>query len=123
MMEKESACIEGIAFLAYMNDWTLSHFCVDYCYQFMMMLQGSVPGRVRLFLIVNPPNWFGSIWKYMKTLLADDFRKQVHMIPEADLCKFLPDTCNKMLPDDMKTGKASTDKMVEDFITYRKSVE
>jgi hypothetical protein len=55
MMEKEKACEEGIGFVADMNDWTMENFSVSYCYQFMMMLQGRVPARVRQFLIVNPP--------------------------------------------------------------------
>jgi hypothetical protein len=31
----------------------MTNFSVNYCYQFMMMLQGRIPVRVRLFLIVN----------------------------------------------------------------------
>ena len=56
----------GIGFLANMDDWTMKNFDVDYCYQFMMTLQGYViPVRVQLFLIVNPPSWFDVIWKIM----------------------------------------------------------
>jgi len=33
MLEKESACTNGIAFLACMDDWTMKHFSTDYCYQ------------------------------------------------------------------------------------------
>jgi hypothetical protein len=58
-----------------------------------------------------------------KPMLADNVRMQVHMIPEANLRKFLPETYTKILPDDTHTGEASTDRMVEDFITYRKYVE
>lgn len=53
MCEMEKASSEGIGFMAYMNDWKMANFSVDYCYQFMMMLQGRVPVRVRMFLIVN----------------------------------------------------------------------
>lgn len=31
----------------------MQNFGVNYCYQFMMMLQGRIPVRVRLFLIVD----------------------------------------------------------------------
>mgnify|MGYP003565649968 CR=1 FL=1 len=123
MVEKEKACSEGIGFLANMDDWHFSNFSVDYCYQFMMMLQGRVPVRVRMFLIVNPPGWFDKIWSIMKGMLAKDFRKKVHMIPESELGQFLEAGFEEFLPDDMSTGKASTEQMVQDYITYRKHVE
>lgn len=56
----EKCSAEGIGFMAYMNDWKMTNFSVMYCYQFMMMLQGRIPVRVRMFLIVNPPSWFVS---------------------------------------------------------------
>lgn len=37
--------------------WKMKNFSVSYCYQFMMMLQGRIPVRVRLFLIVNRTLW------------------------------------------------------------------
>ncbi len=123
MVDKEKACSEGIGFLAYMNDWKMQNFSVDYCFQFMMMLQGRVPARVRLFLIVNPPGWFDAIWKIMKPMLAKDFRKKVHMIPESDVGKFLADDYGAYLPDDMETGKAPTEPMVQDFIAYQKYMD
>lgn len=119
--EKDAS--EGIGFIAYMNDWHMSNFSVNYCYQFMMMLQGRIPVRVRLFLIVNPPGWFGKIWNIMKPMLASDFRKKVHMIQEADLNKFLQDGYETYLPDDMAQGKADTQALVEDFVAYRKKKE
>jgi hypothetical protein len=124
MMEREAACRDGIGFVAYMNDWKMINFSVDYCYQFMMMLQGKVPARVRLFLIVNPPGWFSTIWRIMKPMLAKDFRKKVHVIPESEVSKFLQkDGYEAFLPDEMEGGKATTDEMVKDFVAYRKSVE
>jgi hypothetical protein len=123
MTEKEKACTDGIAFLAYMKDWHMDNFSVSYCYQFMMMLQGRVPVRVRLFLIVNPPGWFGKIWTIMKPMLAADFRKKVHMIPESDLPKFLEAGYESYLPDDTETGTVDTAQLVQDFVTYRKRVE
>lgn len=123
MVEKENACSEGIGFLANMNDWKMQNFSVNYCYQFMMMLQGKVPARVRLFLIVDPPKWFDTIWKIMKPMLAPDFRKKVHMIPEAKLTEFLMEGYESFLPDDMECGTASMDDIVEDFIKFRKYVE
>jgi hypothetical protein len=101
----------------------MENFSVSYCYQFMMMLQGNVPVRVRQFLIVNPPGWFGKIWLIMKPMLAPDFRKKVHMIPESNLSEFLQPGFEAYLPDDMETGTVNTTQLVEDFVTYRKRVE
>lgn len=123
MCEKEKAATEGIGFMAYMNDWKMSNFSVDYCYQFMMMLQGRVPVRVRQFLIVNPPAWFGMIWKVMKPMLAPDFRKKVHVIKEAKLGEYLEAGFETYLPDETESGKANTQALIEDYVTYRKRVE
>ena len=123
MCEKEKAASDGIGFLAYMNDWHMSNFSIDYCFQFMMMLQGRVPVRVRMFLIVNPPSWFGAIWKIMRPMLAPDFRKKVHVIPESKIAEHLEHGFETYLPDETELGKADTDALVEDFVTYRKAVE
>jgi CRAL/TRIO domain len=123
MVEKEKACTEGIGFLAYMNDWTMKNFDVNYCYQFMMMLQGRVPVRVRLFLIVNPPSWFDMIWKIMKPMLAADFRTKVFVIKEDEMLAHLAPGAEEFLPDETAKGKVPTDALVQDYITYRKHVE
>lgn len=119
----EHAATNGIGFIANMDDWKMVNFNVSYCYQFMKMLQGSVPVRVELFLIVNPPSWFGNIWKIMKRMLSYSFRRKVHMIPEEKLSKYLMNGYEDFLPDDVSTGYADTDSMVKDFIAYRKYIE
>jgi len=119
----EKSETEGIAFLANMDSWTFENFSVSYCMNFMMMLQGRVPVRVRLFLIVNPPAWFGKIWSIMKRMLTADFRKKVYMIPGDRLCDFLEEGFEEFLPEDIALGKASIDDMVSDFVAYRKFIE
>ena len=53
---------KGVAFVANMNSWKMRNFSTDYCLKFMMALQGHVfPTRVNLFLIVDPPAWFGKV--------------------------------------------------------------
>ena len=123
MQEKEQCERDGIAFIANMNDWTMSNFSVEYCKRFMKMLQVNIPVRVCLFLIVNPPSWFGKIWTVMKPLLSSDFRNKVHKIKEDKLANYLEPGFEKYLPDEFKVGTASTDDIVADFITYRKFVE
>lgn len=123
LVEKEQASVNGIGFLAYMNDWTMDNFCVDYCLQFMKMLQGGVPARVCLFLIVNPPSWFGAIWKLMKPMLHPNFRRKVKMIQESALPKFLAPGYEAFMPCDTVGGTCNTTQLVKDFIAYRKHTE
>mmetsp|Transcript_4544 Transcript_4544/g.11909 ORF Transcript_4544/g.11909 Transcript_4544/m.11909 type:complete len:278 (-) Transcript_4544:322-1155(-) len=124
MVEKEKACTEGIGFVANMDNWHMSNFSISYCLQFMKMLQGRIPVRVRLFLIVNPPSWFDTIWSIMKPMLASDFRKKVHMIPEDKLGEFFAEGYEAYMPnDDIQAGKASMKDMVQDFVAYRKRIE
>ena len=120
---KEHACKQGIGFVANMDNWTMKNFSIDYCFQFMMMLQGRIPVRVRLFLIVNPPGWFDKIWKIMKPMLASDFRKHVHMIDESELGTYLEKGFEASLPNEFPSGEANTDELVSDFIRYRKYAE
>jgi len=119
--EKNSS--EGIGFVANMNDWEFKNFSVDYCLQFMKMLQGRIPVRVRMFLILNPPGWFGKIWSIMKPMLSKDFRTKVHVIPESKLSKYLSEGFEDFLPDELANGCALTDDIVKDFVAYRKSIE
>jgi len=119
----EKNCREGIGFVANMDDWKMENFSFDYCLQFMNMLQGKIPVRVRMFLIVNPPGWFGTIWSIMKPMLSKDFRKKVNVIPETKLSKYLSEGFEEFLPDEFADGRASTDDIVKDFVAYRKSIE
>jgi hypothetical protein len=124
MMEKEHAQTEGVGFIASMDTWAMKNFDVNYCLQFMMALQGAmVPIKTQLFLIVNPPVWFGVVWRIMKPMLAPGFRKKVKICAEKNIAKYLEEGYELYLPDDMKSGKANTDALVEDFIAYRQYVE
>jgi hypothetical protein len=123
MSEDEAACHKGIGFLAYMNGWKYENFSMRYCSAFMAMLQQRVPAKVELFLIVNPPGWFPSIWKIMKRMLSRQFRKKVFMIKEEALDDYLEERFETYLPDDMARGRVKTSELVKDFIAYRKYVE
>jgi hypothetical protein len=123
MMEREGPCSNGISFIANMDDWTMKCFTTDYCLQFMLTLQGRIPARVTGFFIVNPPSWFGSIWKMMKPMLSPQFRKKVYMIPEAELKHHMAVGYENFLPDELSSGRADTDSIVSDFVDYRMFVE
>jgi hypothetical protein len=45
------------------------------------------------------------------------------MIPEEKLSDFLQTGFEDYLPDEMITGRANTESLVEDFLTYRIAVE
>jgi CRAL/TRIO domain len=123
MNEKERNASNGIAFIANMDGWTMNNFSIDYCFQFMMKLQGSVPTRVTHFLIVNPPSWFGKIWTIMRKMLLPSFQKKVHMIREHKLGKFLKPGYQAFLPSEMATGRSPTREIVQDFIDQRLYLE
>jgi CRAL/TRIO domain len=90
----------------------------------MQGLQGKLtPVNVVLFLIVNPPPWFGTVWAIMKTMLSTEFQKKVKMIPECQLNEYLAPGFEQFLPDDMVTGKANTEDLVRDWFTYRTFLE
>jgi hypothetical protein len=55
MLEKERPCCDGIVFQVNMDDWTTKNFDMNYCFQFMMALQGAIaPVQVKSFFIVRP---------------------------------------------------------------------
>lgn len=114
-------CQNGVAFIANMNGWTMKNFSHEYCFQFMQALQGKmVPTRVSLFLIVNPPKWFGKVWAIMKPMLSKSFAKKVHMIPEDRLEDFLMSGYEQYLPDEFACGFARTEEICEDYIDFRR---
>lgn len=124
MLEKEHAQLEGIGFIACMDGWKMQNFEINYCYQFMMALQGCmVPVKTQLFLIVNPPTWFGLIWRLMKPMLAPSFRKRVKICNEIKISKYLAPDFESYLPDDMESGQAKMDDIVQDFICFRRYAE
>lgn len=86
----------------------------------MQMLQGnSLPVKVNLFLIVNPPSWFNTIWNIMKTMLSRPFQRRVRMIHESELGEYLCDNYRDFLPEELGGGTVPTDDLVADFVAYR----
>ena len=109
-------CQNGVAFVANMNDWTMKNFSYDYCLQFMQCLQGKmVPTKVLLFLIVNPPSWFGRIWKIVRPMLSRSFAKRIRIIKEERLGEFLMNGFEKYLPDEFSCGLKDTAEVYEDY--------
>jgi CRAL/TRIO domain len=123
LTEREKNCTEGIAFVCNMENWGYSNFSVAYCRSFFETMQGRFPCRVRSFLIVDPPAWFGAIWRIIKSIVTKDFAEKVHMPSFNDVEDYLHESCSiDSLPDEYG-GKLDTQKAVDDFIAYRKYVE
>eukprot|EP00542_Grammatophora_oceanica_P010177 CAMPEP_0194047186 /NCGR_PEP_ID=MMETSP0009_2-20130614/23607_1 /TAXON_ID=210454 /ORGANISM="Grammatophora oceanica, Strain CCMP 410" /LENGTH=874 /DNA_ID=CAMNT_0038692723 /DNA_START=6 /DNA_END=2630 /DNA_ORIENTATION=+ len=124
MLEKEQAAEKGIGFIANMTDMKMTNFSVPYCHKLLQTLQGRrCPTKVELFLIVNPPSWFGSIWSIMKPMLGDDFQQNVHIVTIHGMKNFLASGYEAHLPDDIASGRAATGSMVGNFIEERKQKE
>mmetsp|Transcript_35866 Transcript_35866/g.86713 ORF Transcript_35866/g.86713 Transcript_35866/m.86713 type:complete len:252 (+) Transcript_35866:165-920(+) len=121
LSQTKEQCENGVGFIANMEDWTMKNFSHDYCFQFMQALQGKmVPSKVELFLIVNPPKWFGKVWTIMKPMLSKSFAKKVHMIKEERLGEFLMDGYEQYLPDEFSSGWQITEEITEDYIDQRR---
>ncbi|CAJ1967831.1 unnamed protein product [Cylindrotheca closterium] len=121
LSQTKKECRKGVALIANMNDWTMKNFSQDYCLQFMQALQGKmVPTKVELFLIVNPPSWFGRIWKVMKPMLSKSFSKKTHMIKEERLGEFLMEGYEHFLPDEITGGWKHTAEIVEDYVDLKR---
>eukprot|EP00934_Nitzschia_sp_Nitz4_P001024 Nitzschia sp. Nitz4//scaffold59_size112058//25583//26608//NITZ4_004102-RA/size112058-processed-gene-0.185-mRNA-1//1//CDS//3329555102//1024//frame0 len=110
-----------MAFLANMEGWTMENFSNDYCMKFMAGLQGRIfPAKVSLFMILNPPSWFGNIWKFMKTVLSAEFVKKVVLITDEELPYLMDLDYEKHLPDEIPGGQVDTDELVKDFVDFCK---
>lgn len=138
----EKSCTEGIGMIINMKQWKKNeNYSTHYFYQLIQILQGAVPVRIRLCLILNAPKWFVKIWLFMKQMLTKELREKVIFLGSADLLhQYLQDGYEQYVPDELlldendtttvvaistkstATG-ANTDDMVNDFIKYRKYVE
>jgi len=122
MVQKDPS--NGIAFIANMESWKMTNFSMDYCLKFMNVLQGKeFPVKVDLFLILNPPSWFGKVWAIMKPMLSEAFRKRVHMIRDNDFSIHLNHDCEDFLPDEISVGEVDTGTLVRDFVLFQQTVE
>eukprot|EP00980_Cylindrotheca_fusiformis_P011562 scaffold2737_cov99-Cylindrotheca_fusiformis.AAC.8 len=117
MSDTKEKCRNGVALVANMDGWTMDNFSMDYWRRFMHTLQGrAVPTKVELFLIVDPPGWFGKIWRIMKPMLSRSFSKKVRIIEQTKLCNYLQEGFEAYLPDEMDIGLKDTTRIVDDYV-------
>ncbi len=115
---------KGIAFLANMEGWTMSNFSIEYCRKFMYFLQGhAFPAKVELFLILNPPSWFGKVWAIMKSMMSPTFRRKVRIINNDDLLYYMDIDFEEYLPDEVRGGDVDTATLVRDFVVFHQALE
>lgn len=87
----------------------------------MEALQGKmVPTKVELFLIVNPPKWFGKIFKIMKPMLSKSFSKKTHIIQDDQLGEFLMEGYERHLPDEFQMGLVRSEEILEDYVDLKR---
>mmetsp|Transcript_19267 Transcript_19267/g.32175 ORF Transcript_19267/g.32175 Transcript_19267/m.32175 type:complete len:293 (+) Transcript_19267:185-1063(+) len=116
----EKNCTEGIAVMCNMDHWGLKNFGVHYAKTFFDTMQGRFPMRVRMFLIVNPPSWFSTIWKVIRPMMTKDFAAKVKLPKKKDICKFVDDP--KTLPSEFG-GQVDVEESIKSFMTLRYQLE
>lgn len=123
MLEKEETCTNGIGMLINMKDWNqkenYSVFNRNYFFQFMKILQGAIPVRIRSIVILHPPTWFtNKIWPLLRPMLSKERKEKIHMVHnDSELCNYLAPDYEKVL------GGSSMDDIVRDYIMYRRYIE
>ena len=124
MMECDDVCTDGLSLVSNMTDLKMTNVSVAYFHKIIMALQGrQLPTRVNLWLLVNPPAWFGSVWQIMRPMMSEEFRSKVFRISEKDMGPFMNEGYENFLPDDMKSGRANTDTIIRNYITERRRLE
>jgi len=84
-IESEDTQKRGFTFLANMANWGWHNFSVHYASTFFDTLQNRFPARVGLFLIVDPPSWFGLIWRLIRPMMSSKFASKVNLPYSSDL--------------------------------------
>ncbi|GBG26727.1 Alpha-tocopherol transfer protein-like [Hondaea fermentalgiana] len=120
MTEIEQCCTDGIAVMCDMTSWTFSNFGIRYAKTYFDTMQGRFPMRVRQFLIVNPPSWFGTIWKIIRGMMSTEFANKVKMPKKRDVGDFVQDP--KMLPQEFG-GPIVVSDSLQAFMAHRAKVE
>lgn len=118
--EFEDACVTGICFMCNMENWGWSNFGVRYAKNFFDTLQGRFPLRVRKFLIIDPPSWFGAIWRLIRPMMSAEFAAKVKLPKLSEVGEHFQSLDE--FPEAMG-GKVNLAEQSKQFILYRYRVE
>ena len=119
MTEDEHCATVGLTFMANMEGWGWSNWSVNYARNFFNVMMGRFPQRVRRFLIVNPPGWFGAVWAMIRQMISSEFAAKVAMPKREGVTEFLAEDA---LPTVMG-GKVDYSDQLQKFIRHRYKVE
>ncbi|CAJ1967829.1 unnamed protein product [Cylindrotheca closterium] len=115
----EEQCQHGITFLANMKSFSTKLYDEQFWLELLNVLQGNViPVHIASFIVLNPPTWFGRIWRQMNTHMSPDFLKKVRLVEREDLPDYFEQGYETYMPSDMQ-GWRKTSEMVEDYIDRR----
>ncbi|KAL3928808.1 MAG: hypothetical protein SGBAC_012485 [Bacillariaceae sp.] len=115
----EEQCRQGVTFLANMKSFSTKLYDEELWLEILNVLQGNViPTTISLFIVLNPPTWFGRIWRQMKTHMSASFLQKVRLVETEDLPEYFEQGYETYLPDDMQ-GWRNTSEMLEDYIDRR----
>jgi len=115
-------CQNGVTFLANMKSYSTKLYDEHFWLELLHVLQGNViPTKISLFLILNPPTWFGRFWKciVLKANMSPEFYKKVRVIESEDLVDYFHEGYRSYLPEDAGHGWRETSEIVEDYIDRR----
>jgi len=68
------------AMFADMPGWGWSNFETSYAKGFMSTVESSVAVRLRKFIVVDTPDWFGTVWAIIKTFVSTKFASKWHFV-------------------------------------------
>jgi len=124
IQEKESACTEGIVFVANMVEWNTSNLDESLCGDLVKVLQGFiVPVKVKRCLIIDAPECFETAWDVIKAFLINDVTCKVEHVNSKALTLYFEEGFRAKMPDAIHGGQYPTRCMVQNFIEHRKYVE
>jgi len=116
----EEQCRKGVAFVANMNSFSTKHYDKEFWLELLDVLQGNVvPTTISLFLILDPPTWFGRIWRQMKSHMSPEFAKKVRLTEAEDLPEYFPDGYQFSFPNCVPGCWRKKSEMVEDYVDRR----
>lgn len=116
----EEQCRNGVAFVANMKSFSTKHYHEEFWLELLDVLQGKVvPTTISLFLILDPPTWFGRIWRNLKTQMSPEFAKKVRLTETEDLADYFHKGYQNYMPGDIAGCWCKASEMVEDYVDKR----
>mmetsp|Transcript_11140 Transcript_11140/g.29926 ORF Transcript_11140/g.29926 Transcript_11140/m.29926 type:complete len:281 (-) Transcript_11140:236-1078(-) len=117
LADEETTQLAGICFLVDMRNWGWSNFSVKYASQWLGLMQNRFPLRLRAWVMLDTPSWFGAVWRIIRPMMTARFASKWKFGPLAEADKYVS-------PENRTTdldGSFAFD--MEDWIRHRASLE